>query len=405
MTAAPDHHPDDRRALFTLLAVVYINMAGFGVVIPLLNFYGRAFHVSPAQAALLFSAYSLGNVFAEPFWGRMSDRIGRRPVLLLTIFGNALAFLALAFTHSFWIACLVRMCGGVLTGNVSTIQGYIADVTPPDRRAARLGLLGAAFGLGFITGPWIGGVLAQPDLGVAGFRAPFLASMTFCLLAGLGILLFVREPARHDHTDALPFSRLALIGQAARHPVISRTILINFIAVVAFAGVETIFGWWVASRYGWGPKQVGWCFGAVGVTAVLIQGFVTGRLARRFGEGTVLTGGLVLIAIGMAAQPLTHQWPISVANMVLVALGQSLAFPNVAALISHSTGSDRQGAMLGLNLSGGALARIIGPLIAGPLYVALGPDAPFVSGAILILPGAFLAGTAAGAARRLRSLA
>jgi DHA1 family tetracycline resistance protein-like MFS transporter len=391
---------EDRRALFTLLAVVYINIAGFGVLIPLLPFYGKSFHVSPAQVALLFAAYSFGNIFAEPFWGKMSDRIGRRPVLLLTIFGSAMAYLSLAFCHDFWLACAIRMLGGVLAGNISTIQGYIADITPPERRAARLGFLGAAFGLGFITGPWIGGMLARPELGTLGFRPPFLASMAFCLAAGVCVALFVRESRVHKHSDAPPQGRFAQIGAAARHPIISRTIAVNFIAVAAFSGVESIFGIWVGPRYGWGPLQVGWCFGGMGIVAVLIQSVITGRLARRFGEGTVLTLGLLLLAAGLAAQPFAHHWPSAVINMLLVVLGQSLAFPNVAAMISHSTAPDRQGAMLGLNLAGGALARVIGPLIAGPLFVALGPSSPFISSALITLPGVFLAWRARAAARR-----
>ena len=399
---APDAPAEDRRALFTLLAVVYINIAGFGVVLPLLPFYGKSFHVSPAMVALMFSAFSVGNVFAEPFWGRVSDRIGRRPVLLMTLFGNALVFLALAYAPSFWIVCLVRMAGGALSGNISTIQGYIADITTPDRRASRLGLLGAAFGLGFMTGPWIGGVLARQDLGTVGFRPPFFASMAFCIAAGLGVFFFVRESRRHTHHDATPPPTLEAVKEAAANPVISRTILVNFIAVCAFAGVESIFGLWVAARYGWGPRETGWCFGGIAVTAVLIQGFVTGRLARRFGEGRVLTAGLVLIGIALAIQPFTHTWPVSVADMVLVALGQSLAFPNVAAMISHATHPDRQGAMLGLNLSGGALARIFGPLLAGPLFMTTGASSPFISGAILMLPGVWCAWRATQAVRRAR---
>ncbi len=404
MTAAPTQSPpqEDRRALFTLLAVVYINMAGFGVILPLLPFYGQSFHVSAAQVVLLFAAYSFGNFFAEPTWGWVSDRIGRRPVLVITIFGNALAFLALAYAHNFWFACAVRMAGGALTGNISTIQGYITDITPPDRRAQRLGYLGAAFGLGFITGPWIGGALANPAMGTEGFRLPFLASMVFCILAGLGVVLFVRESRKHAHSDAPDPGRLSHLGEAFRHPVISRTILVNAIAVAAFSGIESIFGLWAAKRYGWGPMQIGWCFGGIGVTAVLIQGFVTGRLARRFGEGVVLTGGLALVTLGMAAQPFTPNWPVSVAIMVVVATGQSLAFPNVSAMISHATDPNRQGSMLGLNLAGGALARIVGPLIAGPVYVLLGPSSPFLSGALLMIPGVFFAWRASAAVRRVR---
>jgi MFS family permease len=158
-----------RGTLPVLLGVVFINLVGFGVVIPLLPFFAGSFGADPWQITLLFSAYSLGNVFGEPFWGRLSDRIGRRPVLLLTIGGNALTYIALAYAPSIWAACAVRLCGGFLTGNVSTIQGYIADITPPERRPARLGLLGAAFGVGFLVGPVLGGLAAMPGMGMMGY--------------------------------------------------------------------------------------------------------------------------------------------------------------------------------------------------------------------------------------------
>ena len=148
--------PEDKRALAILLGVVFINIAGFGVVIPLLPFYASSFGAPAWQVIVLFSAYSLGNFFAEPIWGKLSDRIGRRPVLMLTIFGNALTYVLLAFAPNLWVAMAIRFCGGILTGNISTIQGYLADVTPHEKRAGRMGFMAAAFSLGFVTGPVLG---------------------------------------------------------------------------------------------------------------------------------------------------------------------------------------------------------------------------------------------------------
>ncbi|HRD28150.1 MAG TPA: MFS transporter, partial [Caulobacter sp.] len=277
--AAPSA-PGDSKALYVLLAVVFVNIAGFGVIIPLLPFYAKSFGAPDWQVFVLFACYSVGNFFAEPLWGRLSDRIGRRPVLMMTIFGNALTYVLLAFAPNLWVACAIRLTGGVLTGNISTIQGYMADVTPPDRRAGRLGLMGAAFSLGFMTGPSIGGLLAHADQGTIGFRPPLLFAATLALAAGVGITLFVRE-TRHAHKDAPKRGRLEGLGDAAAHPVIWRTLLVTLISMAGFAGMEATFGLWAHAKFDWGPRQIGFCFFAIAITAAGAPGFLTGFMARR----------------------------------------------------------------------------------------------------------------------------
>ena len=209
-TTAPSHSP---RALYVLLLVVFINLVGFGIVIPLLPFYARALNAEPWQITALFSAYSLGQFVAEPFWGRLSDRIGRRPVLIITILANTAAYVALAFAPNIAVAFLVRLASGVATGNISTIQGYMADVTPPEKRAARLGLLGAAFGMGFVVGPALGGLLAHPDAGPLGFQIPLFVAAGLAAVASLGVFLFVVESrAPSDPATPRPHRRDARRG-------------------------------------------------------------------------------------------------------------------------------------------------------------------------------------------------
>ncbi|MDP1739026.1 MAG: MFS transporter [Caulobacter sp.] len=396
---APASAQGDNKALFVLLAVVFVNIAGFGVIIPLLPFYAKSFGAPDWQVFVLFAAYSVGNFFAEPLWGRLSDRIGRRPVLIITIFGNALTYVMLAFAPNLWVACLIRLTGGVLTGNISTIQGYMADITPPDRRAGRLGLMGAAFSLGFMTGPSIGGLLAREDLGTVGFRPPLYFAACLALAAGIGITLFVRE-TRHGHQDAPRRGRFEGLGDAAAHPVIWRTLLVTLISMAGFAGMEATFGLWADARFGWGPREIGFCFFAIAITAAFAQSLLTGWLARRIGETTTMMIGLGLIGLGFAVQPLVQHWQLAVAGMVTVALGQSLAFPNIGAVISKSSSPDRQGEMMGLNTAAGALARIIGPLMAAPLFMNFGPNAPFVVAAGLCVPALFMAWQVSKAVRR-----
>jgi len=196
MTAEPDASTGGRSsaaALYTLLSVMFINMMGFGVIVPFLPFYAASFHAAPWQIALVFSAYSVGSFFGEPFWGRLSDRIGRKPILVSTVAANCLCYGALAFAPNIWWAIVIRVLGGMAAGNGSVVQGYIADVTPVELRAGRMAKLGAAYNLGFILGPFIGGMLARPSEGPAGYHLPLLTS-SFLFVNGL--ILLAGERAR-----------------------------------------------------------------------------------------------------------------------------------------------------------------------------------------------------------------
>lgn len=184
---------EDPRALIVLLSVIFLNMAGFGLVIPLLPFFGQAFDAPAWQITLMFSAFSVGQFLGEPFWGKLSDRIGRRPVLILTTAGGALAYVALALAPGIWTALAVRLVSGFLSGNISTLQGYLADITPPQQRAGRMGIMGSAFSLGFMVGPALGGLLARPELGPTGFQIPLYVAAAFGLASALGVVLFMRE--------------------------------------------------------------------------------------------------------------------------------------------------------------------------------------------------------------------
>ena len=388
-----------RRALVVLLAVVFVNMAGFGVVIPLLPFYGRAFHAGDVEIGVMFSAFAVGQLFAETFWGRLSDRIGRRPVLIITISGAALAYLALAFAPNMLVACAVRLMAGLMSGNISTIQGYLADVTPREDRPARMGHLGAAFSMGFVTGPALGGLLARPSAGAAGFEAPLLVAAALAGLAAVGVALFVRETRDPSQAGVAQSPRLETLAEAMSHPVIARVLIAAFIVVSGFAGIEATYGLWTQARFGWGPRQIGFAFMAIGITGAVAQGLVTGILARRFGAARVLTWGLLLVGTGMVVQLISPTWPVAMAGLFTVAFGQSLTFPNISALISQAAPPNRQGEVLGLNMAGNCLARIGGPIWATAAFAHISIGAPFATAAVLIVPGIVLARQVAARAR------
>ncbi len=387
-TAAPPQ--GDRRALIVLLSVIFLNIAGFGLVIPLLPFFGKALDAPAWQIAILFSAYSFGQFLGEPFWGRMSDRVGRRPVLMITIAGGALAYIALAFAPTIWLAFAARFIGGFLSGNISTLQGALADITRPEERAAKMGLMGSAFSLGFMVGPAIGGLLAHPELGPIGFQIPLFAAAGFGLLSALAVAVFVRE-SRPEPKSGGRLPQAEVLRQALAHPIIARVMVISFITVAGFAGIEATYGLWTEQRFGWGPREIGFAFMGIGVLGAYCQAVVTGSLVRRHGETKVLTAGLAAMWIGMLFQFFSPNWPVAMVGFAFVCFGQSICFPCLTALISQATPPDRQGETLGLNMSNMALARIGGPIFAGQLFSLIDPGAAFIVTAILIVPATFMA--------------
>ena len=185
--------PRSGAALYTLLSVMFINMMGFGIVVPLLPFYAQSFHAAPWQIALIFSAYSIGSFFGEPFWGRLSDRVGRKPIVISTTIGNCLCYGLLAFAPNIYLAFIIRLLGGLASGNGSVVQGYIADVTPLEERAGRMAKLGAAYNFGFILGPFMGGMLAKTSIGPIGFQIPLLVASACGAGSAIGIALAVKE--------------------------------------------------------------------------------------------------------------------------------------------------------------------------------------------------------------------
>jgi len=399
----PDAAPPAKRqapALAVLFAVVFINLVGFGLVVPLLPFFGQSLKAEAWQVALMFSAYSLGQFFAEPFWGRVSDRIGRKPVLLITVVANAVGYLMLAFVPNIWLAIAVRLFTGLGAGNISTVQGYVADVTPPEKRAGRMGMIGAAFGLGFIAGPGLSGLLVREDMGRLGYQLPMFAATALCVIAALGVVIFLRESrkAADPATPRPPF--LGGVHGALANPVVSRVLLVTLIYMAGFSGMESTFGLWTAARYDWGPREVAWAFMAVGVVSVICQSMVTGRLARRFGESRVLAVGCLLFGVGLVGQVLSPVQQMVPVMMAVGAFGMALTMPNVSAMISRSVDPDQQGAMLGLNMASSSIARILGPVIAGFIFSHVGHDWPFLIGAALTVPAAVMAVNAGRAFRK-----
>lgn len=390
---------EERRALIVLLFVIFLMIAGFGLVIPLLPFFAKAFDAPAWQITLLFSTFSVGQLIGEPFWGKLSDRVGRRPVLIVTIAMVGVTYAAFAFAPNIWIAFAIRFLNGFFAGNISTLQGALADITPPDKRAGRMGIMGAAFSAGFSTGPAIGGLLAQPSRGALGFQLPLLVAAALCIASALAVVFLVRE--HRPEGSSMKRVKAARMRDAFADPIVSRVVMIGSIVVFGFAGIEAIYGLWAEQRFGWGPREIGLSFMVLGLAGAFFQGVVTGPLSRRYGEARTLTIGLVFMGIGISTQGLSPTWEIATLGFLFVCFGQSICFPNVSALISRATPPDRQGEMLGLNASVMGLGRIIGPVGAGQAFSMIQPGAPFAISALLIIPALWFAWKVIGMTPRL----
>jgi MFS family permease len=369
-------------------------MLGFGIIVPLLPFYAKSMNAAPWQIGAIFSAYSMGGFFGEPFWGRLSDRYGRKPLLISTITGNCLCYLALAFAPNVLAAFVVRFFGGLMSGNGAVVQGYIADVTRPEHRARMLSRQGAAWSLGMIVGPAIGGAFANTHIGPMGFQIPLFIASGLSALTVAAIVLVIRESRVRDQSASHRPNRWSAIGDVVRSPVIGRLMLLTFLVGCAFTGIESIFGLWGLARFGWGPRQISVCFAAVGVIAALTQFFITGPMSERFGEARMLAVGMAMTVIGASLQPFSNGLVMTTVLMCLTAVGQSVAFPNVGALISRTADPHRQGQILGLNNACGALARVVGPQLAA-ISFAFSVSAPFLQGAAIVAPAILLAISAA----------
>jgi MFS family permease len=378
-------------------------MLGFGIIVPLLPFYGSSFHAEAWQVMLIFSAYSMGSFFGEPFWGRLSVRIGRKPLLISTTLANCLCYGLLAFAPNIWMAFLIRFFGGMAAGNGSVVQGYIADVTPNDERAGRMSRLGAAYNFGMIFGPFVGGSLAKTSVGPLGYQIPLLAASLLALGSSIGIALIVKESRRNRIPKDKQPSRWAMAGYAARHPVIGRLMLLTFFVGLAFTGIEANFGLWAQHRFAWGPRDIGFCFGITGVISCICQFFVTGPLSKRFGEARMLAIGMAGTVVASALQPFSDGGVGTITLMCLVALSSSVAFPNSGALMSRVIDEDHQGQIGGLNNALGAMARVLGPQAGAMATLLVGANAPFWVGAAIVAPAILLAISAGRAAARLET--
>jgi MFS family permease len=363
-----------------LWTTVAVDLLGFGIVVPLLPLYARHLGAGPASVGLLLAAFSAAQFVCAPLLGRLSDRVGRKPVLIVSLVGTAGASLLTGVAGSLWLLMVARVLDGASGASVAVAQASAADLVGPADRTRVFGLLGAAYGVGFVIGPAIGGLAA-----LGGTRLPFFVAAG---IAGVNAVVALR---RLPETRPQPGAG-DTAGRAGRVPgalgtalrAIAGPAICTLLLVAAFSSFEATFALFGQRRLGFGLAAIGAVFTMVGVVAAAVQGGLAHRVARRVGDAGCLRIGLVAEGLGLALLPAVHTRAELVIPLVLVTAGQSLSTPALNAVVSARVGNDRRGAALGVQQGFSALARIVGPAVGGVSFALLGVGAPFFGGALVV---------------------
>jgi len=364
----------NRRPLLVIFLTIFVNLVGFGIIIPLLPFYAEKFGASPLVIGLLFGIYSLCQLAASPALGDLSDRYGRRPVLIFSLLGTVVSFVMLAMAQSIALLFIARIVDGLSGGNISTARAYVADVTEPKDRARAYGLIGAAFGLGFIFGPALSGLLAHIS-----YTAPIWTAAELTLVATFMAYFWLPETVhRAAAGTGMPFRNLAAMMQ---RPGLRRMLVIDFVYWFAFAIFQTTFALFVARRFGFGASKTGYFFAAFGVLGVIVQGGFIRPIVHRLGDKPTFIAGLVFSAIGLVAATYAHSVTLLAIALVPLAFGMGFGHPTVSSLVSRAGRSDEQGRVQGAAGAMESLGRALGPVWGNAALQRFGEAMPYLSAA------------------------
>ncbi len=413
-STAPAPQPLPIGKLLPLLMAVFIGLMGFGVVLPVFPFWGRTLGAGPELITVALGAYSAGQLIGSPLWGRFSDRFGRRPALIASLFGIMLSYFIMAEATSIWWLGAARLFGGLMAGNIAVAFAYAGDIVEGRDRPRVFGLLGAAFGMGFIFGPAIGGLVAGDVPQPADFVTVAYVAAATCAVAVILVVVKLPESLDRSRRQAV---KDAGGGPTMREVLAAKPEVLGLMAVTALviggaAMMETTFALFAEDRLGWGPRSVGLCFALIGSISVLLQGGGAAPLARRFGSRKVMLAGTLAYAAGMAGLALVGLEERAgtaevLAALAVIALGVGLFSPAYQSMVSETTEDRDRGLINGLTQGASSGGRIIGPAISGVLYAGLGVSSPFLAGAALMLLALVVAArsTAHHEALRARQLA
>ena len=380
-----------------IFLTVFIDLVGFGIVLPLLPIYSKNLGASGFAIGAIMAAYSAMQFLFAPLWGRLSDRIGRRPVLLVSIAGSAISYgifaygSTLAGNAGLIVLLISRILAGIGGANISVAQAYIADITPPEGRSKAMGLIGMAFGLGFIFGPAIG-AFALSKFGIQG---PGWMAAAFCAFDLILAFFILGESWTPSATPAAQRPRVQQWFHTLAQPKVGLLIILFFLATFAFTCFETTLGLLVARNFkldagkAEDAKAIGYLFAYCGIIGAFVQGGAIGRAVKKLGEPRLIALSLLLTAVSLALLPFAFDWTAVLVALAILAIGSSLARPPIFGMISILTAAHEQGATIGVAQSVGSLARIAGPIFAAMLF-DVNPKIPYLACAVISLLAAVL---------------
>lgn len=381
----PEATPEQRkRAMLALFLTIFISLIGFGIIIPLLPSYGQNMGANPWEIGWLFASYSLAQLLAGPVLGDLSDRVGRRPILMLSLLGTVISFVMLAEARSLTMLFASRILDGLSGGNISAARAYIADITTPENRARSFGIIGVAFGLGFILGPALGGLFFQISLSAPAWLA---AALT---LVAIGVTYVWLPETRHGSSQDRPSVWLSLFT-VLRHPAMAYLLLVDFLIWASLSVYQTTFPLFADRRFHWTPLNIGMVLAGVGFLGALVQGMAVGRLVKALGEKKVLVLGLTLGALSLIAASQMMTPILFLACLAPAVVGSSLITPSLIAMISQSSREEEQGRVQGAASALEGLGRAVGPVWGNGLLQVSGEGASYLSAGLALLLTAAMA--------------
>jgi len=364
--------------LVIIFITVFIDLLGFGIIIPLLPFYAESFGANAFTIGLLGTSFSLMQFAFSPVWGRWSDKIGRKPIILIGLLGSCLSYVTLALASSLVLLFVARIIGGIAGANIPTAQAYIADITTPENRAKGMGMVGAAFGLGFIFGPAIGGLLSRISP-----ETPMWFAAALCL-GNFIAAWFLLPESRRVTTSTKSLGRMEAFRHAMTKPTLLLVLALYFIVTMAFSAFEATFALFSEARFGYTAASIGFLFAFIGVVLALIQGVLVGRVVKRVGERRLIPLALLLVSVSIGMLPFVWSVPTLLVALFLLAVGMGFNNPSLSSMVSKLSDENDQGGTLGLASSLASLGRVVGPAWGGYLYDAYGMTTPYLSAAAVM---------------------
>lgn len=381
--------------VWILFFIVFVNLIGFGIIQPLFPLYADRLGASPEIITLTIASYSIGQFITAPLWGRLSDAFGRRPILLISFTGAIGTYILFGLAESVGTLFVARCAAGLFAGSISASYAYMTDITSEADRARGMALLGAAFGMGLIFGPAIGGGIASANLGQVTFFITALVAGGMSLLASLGVYFFLPESLalsdRQPMKRWLPEPKMPNLDIARARPILSLLIVLHILVMMSITLSTSILTLWVAYELDYGAQEVGYLFAYVGVVSVATQLLAVNRLTRLWGEWRLVQAGIVSMALGFLLMGLVDDAVLLAPALTLMTFGSGICNPALSSLVSKEATADERGVLLGIYQSAGSFGRVVGPLMSGVLFAQVAMIAPFIFAAVVLLPGLVLA--------------